>query len=99
MTAGARRFCSENLKTFRVWVRPGEYGCVVSVDGIENARWLLDKLGRSFVFCSAMPIIGGHNTSLCTFQVSHGPYSTARQLDKLLAALPEVTLLHVAVAE
>ena len=44
------------MKAFRVWVRPLDYEYLVCVDGVENARWLLDQLGRSFVFRSAQPI-------------------------------------------
>lgn len=84
------------MKTFRVWLQPSEYGYSLLVDGVENARWLLDQLGRSFVFRSAQPIAQKMDSSLCTFEVPGGPFVTFHLLRKLLAAIPEVTLLYVA---
>jgi hypothetical protein len=84
------------VKTFRVWVQPTEYGYFLLVDGVENARWLLDQLGRSFVFRSAEPIAQKLDSSLCTFEVPGGPFVTLNMLRKLLVAIPEVTLLSVA---
>ena len=34
------------MDTFRVWVRPSDYEFLVCVDGMENAHWLIDQLGR-----------------------------------------------------
>jgi hypothetical protein len=65
---------------------------------MENARWLIDQLGRSFVFRSAQPIYQEQSSTLCSFQVpchEQLPYS---KLQKILAAMPQVTLLRVAAA-
>jgi len=86
------------VKPFRVWVQPTEYGHVFLVDGAENARWLLDQLGRSFVFRSAEPISQDVNSTLCKFQVPGGPFVSPGKLQRLLGGMPEVTLLRVAVA-
>lgn len=86
------------MDTFRVWVRPLDYEYLVCVDGFKNARWLLDQLGKSFVFCSAQPISQDSDSGLCTFQVPCGPLLSLTRLQKLLADIPEVTLLRVAVA-
>ena len=86
------------MTNFRVWVRPLDYEYLVCVDGIQNARWLSDQLGRSFVFRSAQPINQENNSSLCTFQVPCGPLLSLAKLQKLLTAIPEVTLLRVATA-
>ena len=86
------------MDAFRVWVRPLDYEFLVCVDGVENARWLLDQLGRSFVFRSAQPIYDEVGSTLCTFQVPCGPMLPFSKLRKLLAAIPEVTLLRVATA-
>jgi hypothetical protein len=86
------------VKTFRVWIQPSDYGFYLLVDGVENAVWLLDRLGRSFVFRSAEPIAEQRNSPFCTFQVAGGPQLTLRKLQQLLVAIPEVTLLRVAVA-
>ncbi len=86
------------MKNFRVWVRPLDYEFLVSVDGLENAHWLLDQLGRSFVFRSAQPISQEADSALCTFQVPCGPMLSLTRLQKLLVQIPEVTLLRVAAA-
>ena len=86
------------MDAFRVWVRPLDYEYLICVDGVENARWLLDRLGRSFVFRSAQPISQEQSSSLCTFQVPCGPMLSMTKLQKLLTAIPEVTLLRVAAA-
>jgi len=85
-------------KAFRVWLRPLDYGYLVCVDGMENARWLLDQLAGSFVFRSAQPIYQEESSTLCTFQVPSGPLLTFSKFQKLLTAIPEVTLLRVAAA-
>lgn len=86
------------MKPFRVWVQPTEYGHVFLVDGAENARWLLDRLGRSFVFRSAEPISQDVKSTLCKFKVPGGPFVSSGRLQKLLTDMPEVTLQRVAVA-
>jgi hypothetical protein len=86
------------MKAFRVWVRPMDYEYLVCVDGMDNARWLLDQLGRSFVFRSAESISEEENSALCTFQVPCNGLLTFSAFQKLLAAIPEVTLLRVAAA-
>jgi hypothetical protein len=86
------------MKEFRVWVRPLDYEYLICVDGLENARWLLDQLGRSFVFRSAQPISQETNSALCTFQVPCGPLLSLTKLQRLLGDIPEVTLLRVAAA-
>jgi len=86
------------MKAFRVWVRPQDYEFLICVDGVDNARWLLDQLGRSFVFRSAQPISQDGKSSLCSFQVPCGPLLSLTKLQKLLANIPEVTLLRVATA-
>ena len=60
---------SNLMKAFRVWVRPMDYEYLVCVDGMDNARWLLDQLGRSFVFRSTEWIERrGELSRLCTFK-------------------------------
>jgi hypothetical protein len=85
------------MDKFRVWVRPSDYEFVVCVDGMQNAHWLIDQLGRSFVFRSAQPIYQEESSTLCSFQVpchAQLPFSTFK---KLLAAIPQVRLLCLAV--
>jgi hypothetical protein len=78
---------------FRVWVRSMDNEYRVAVDGLENARWLVAELSRAFIFKSAQPIAANGNSALCTFQVPCNamlPYSV---LHRLLASIPQVTLV------
>ena len=80
------------MQRFRVWVRPMDYEYRVSVDGRSNADWLLEELGRAFVFKSATPLESESAQGICSFQVPFAsllPFSLFR---KLLASIPEVTL-------
>lgn len=86
------------IKAFRVWLRPLDYEHLVCVDGLENARWLLDRLGESFVFRTAKPINQDGGSTLCTFQVPSNSMLPYGRLQKLLATMPEVTLLNIAAA-
>jgi hypothetical protein len=71
---------------------------MVCVDGMDNARWLLDQLSSSFVFRSAKSINEEENSKLCTFQVPCNSSLPFGRFQKLLAAIPEVILLKVAAA-
>jgi hypothetical protein len=84
------------MNAFRVWIWPLDYEFLICVDGVTNARWLLDQLGRSFVFRSSQPISQDRNSALCAFQVPCGPMLTLAKLQRMLAEIPEVTLLRVA---
>jgi hypothetical protein len=84
------------MDTFRVWVRPSDYEFLVCVDGMENAHWLIDQLGRSFVFRSAQPIYQEQSSTLCSFQVPCNAQLPFSKFKKMLAAMPQVTLLSVA---
>ncbi|HEY2414043.1 MAG TPA: hypothetical protein VGI40_17485 [Pirellulaceae bacterium] len=86
------------MKAFRVWVRPLDYEYLVCVDGVENARWLLDQLAASFIFRSAQPISQENDSTLCTFQVPSSSQLPLSRMQKVLTAIPEVTLLRAAVA-
>jgi hypothetical protein len=86
------------MKAFRVWVRPLDYEYLVCVDGMENARWLLDQLANSFIFRSAQPISEENNSTLCTFQVPSNSMLPLSRFQKALTAIPEVTLLRAVAA-
>jgi hypothetical protein len=81
------------MNAFRVWVRPLDYEYLVCVDGVENARWLLDRLAGSFIFRSARPIHDEHGSTLCTFQIPCNSVLSFPKFQQLLAAIPEVNLL------
>jgi hypothetical protein len=65
----------------------------VRVDGIQNARWLLNRLGRSFVFKSSESIHDDEASSCVTFRVAYSSQSPRSRFERLLAAIPEVTLM------
>jgi len=81
------------MKAFRVWIRPLGGDCRIRVDGVSNARWLLDRLGHSFVFKTAEPLNEEPDSSVCSFHVAYSSQTTRRGLTKLLADIPEVTLM------
>ena len=81
------------MNAFSVWIHPMGSNCRMRVDGIRNARWLLDRLGHSFVFKTADPMNEEEGSSCCTFRVAYGFQKSRRGLERLLAAIPEVKLM------
>ena len=81
------------MDSFHVWIQPLGSTCRVRVDGIQNARWLLSQLGRSFAFKTAEPIGEEFGSSYCTFFVAYTSRMSHRGLEKLLARIPEVVLM------
>ena len=81
------------MKRFHVWVRSLENSCRVRVDGVENGRWLLDQLGRAFVFKSCEPIHEDQASCSSIFRVSYNSLVSPSILRKTLAAIPEVQLM------
>lgn len=60
---------------------------------MQNARWLLTRLGRAFLFKSAEPISDEEGTPSCVFHVRCSSQRSRPTLEKLLAAIPEVELI------
>ena len=81
------------MNRFRVWIRTVGQASRVGVDGIANTQWLLDCLGRSFVFKTSEPVQQDLNSAWCTFQVMYSPQMPRRGLEKLLASIPRVSLV------
>ncbi len=82
------------MEKFKVWIRSAENKCRLQVDGTGNAQWLLDRLGRSFVFKTADPMNEEQGTSHCSFQVAYNYQMSPRVLEKLLGGIPEVRLMN-----
>jgi hypothetical protein len=78
---------------FRVWIRHVADDCRVRVDGMQNAKWLLARLGRSSVFKNAKPIDDEAGSSSCIFHLRCSSQMPRPTLERLLAAIPEVELL------
>ena len=81
------------MNAFCVWVRPLENQHLVCVDGVENAKWLLTQLSHSFIFRSAEPIRLEEGSSLCTFRVPYNSNLTVTRFNKLLAAIPGISMV------
>ncbi len=78
------------MNTFRVWIRPSISNCKVRVEGMKNARWLLNRLTQSFVFKSSEAIDDDEGASCSTFRVSYSSQTPRSRFEKLLVAIPEV---------
>jgi hypothetical protein len=82
------------MSLFHVWIRPlSSSACRVRVDGVRNAQWLLNRLSQSFVFKSAEPLDDDMATACSSFQVRYTSQMSGPMFTKLLAAIPEVTLM------
>ena len=81
------------MNPFCVWIRPSGGNCRVRVDSIKNARWLLDRLSRSFVFKSSEPINEDQGSSCSTFRVPYSSQMPRSTFEKLLAGILEVRLM------
>jgi hypothetical protein len=69
-----------------------DYEYRVSVEGADNAAWLINELSRSFIFKSARPLASDIESSMCSFQVPYNsllPFAVFRQI---LTAIPGVQL-------
>jgi hypothetical protein len=85
---------SEIMNAFRVWLRPLGNTFRVRVEGLGNAQWLLDRLGRSFVFKTANPISEDVDSSCCTFHLAYDSQMSFRGFERLLATIPEVEMMR-----
>lgn len=81
------------MSPFQVWLRPVGGACKVRVDGATNARWLLDRLSRSFIFKSCEPLSEERDTAHCTFRVAYSPQVSRSAFEQTLARIPEVNLM------
>ena len=81
------------MNRFRVWLRPLNSGCKVRVDGITNAKWLLDRLSRSFVFKSSEAMNEDEFFPACVFAVPYGSQMSYPVFTKLLSGISEVDLM------
>jgi hypothetical protein len=86
------------MKSFRVWVQPMDYEYRVSVDGEENADWLIGELSRSFIFKSALPLINEDESSVYSFQIPCNSLLPFGVFRRVLASMPCVQLTMQAAA-
>jgi hypothetical protein len=81
------------MNAFHVWVRPLGSVCRVRVDGVENTKWLLDRLSQSFVFKTSEPVNEEESSCHCTFRVAYDSQISRPKFERLLSAIPEVRLM------
>ncbi|NQT14200.1 MAG: hypothetical protein HQ582_15705 [Planctomycetes bacterium] len=81
------------MDAFHVWIHPMNGSRQVRVDGIENAKWLIHRLGQFFVFKTAEPLREDGRSSCCTFRVADSSQITRHRFERLLGAIPEVKLM------
>ena len=81
------------MTAFRVWTRSLGTALRVRVEGGENATWLLGRLSQSFIFKSSEPVRQEDDGLACTFQLPYGSQTSRSAFEKLLARIPEVTLM------
>ena len=81
------------MNNFRVWLRPSGTSCKVRVDGIKNARWLLNRLSQSFVFKTSQSIDDDEAACCSTFHVQYNSQTPLSQFQKVLGAIREVKLM------
>jgi hypothetical protein len=77
-------------------MQPMDFAYRVSVDGEDNARWLLGELAGSFIFRSDLPLCRLDASSLYTFEVPCNVLLTFGRFERLLSAIPQVALLSSA---
>jgi hypothetical protein len=81
------------MSIFNVWIRPLGSACRVRVDGMQNAKWLLNRLSDFFVFKNSEPLDDDMETACSSFQVQYSLQMSGLTFAKLLAAIPEVNLM------
>ena len=81
------------MNRFHVWLRPSRGGCKVRVDGVKNARWLLNRLSQSFVFKSSEAMNEDEFFPACVFAVPYGSQLSHSLFRKLLSGISEVDLM------
>jgi hypothetical protein len=81
------------MNAFCVWTRPLANACKVRVLGIRNAKWLLNRLSRSFLVKSSETVNEKECFPCCTFRVPYNFQMCHRTFERLLTAIPEVRLM------
>lgn len=83
------------MSPFPIWLRPLGGDCRVRVEGMKNAQWLLARLSQAFVFKTSEAIHEEYDPPCrCTFRVAYSSQVPRRSLERLLASIPEVTVMQ-----
>lgn len=81
------------MNTFEVWMRPLGECCRVRVKGIDNARWLQQRLNELHVSCNGDPSAETEQSDICSFEVSCSESKSCDRLEKALASISEIKLM------
>lgn len=81
------------MNAFPVWIRPQGTDGRVRVDSMTNATWLINRLSQSFVFKGSEAVNQDECSPCCTFRVVYGSQMCHAGFKKLLAGIPEVTVM------
>jgi hypothetical protein len=81
------------MSTFCVWIHPLANACKVRVLGLENAKWLLNRLTRSFLVTNGDRVNEEECFPRCSFHVPYSLQMPRSSLEKLLEGIPEVRLM------
>ena len=81
------------MQEIEVWLRHQGDFCRVGVNGIENAKWLLNRLSQSFIFRTTEPLGESLGTSICSFRIPYNPPLSRSRFERLMAAMPGVKLM------
>ncbi len=81
------------MSTFCVWIHPLANACKVRVLGVENAKWLLNRLTQSFLVKSREMVNEEESFPRCSFRVPYTSQMPRSKFERLLAGIPEVRLM------
>jgi hypothetical protein len=76
-----------------VWILPLKNVCLVRVEDRLGVDWLLKRLSQAFVFKTSEPVSEDQNSSCSTFRLAYSSRMPRRDLERLLASIPEVHLM------
>lgn len=81
------------MKEFRVWVRPLGEACRVRVEGLDNGKWLLDRLLNLTIIPNGEAVGRETSSGFYTFLVPYNAMVTRSKLAEVLAELSEVEVM------
>ena len=81
------------MNVFQVWLRPLGERCLLRVNGVENAEWLLQRLGQSIALSNTKVCPETSESEIFTFEVPCNEPKSRSRLESLLASIPEVKLM------
>ena len=81
------------MEPFRVRVLPSGSDCQLRVEGMKNTQWLLHRLSQSFVYKTSEGVHEDPGSRTFTFRVAYSSHTPRLALERLLASIPEVSVV------